>query len=432
MRCVNHTLHRELIDVNRRFVFASFKQFIVLLLGFASGLPLALSASTLQAWYAVSGVDIITIGSLALVGQPYMFKFLWAPVLDYYIPPLLGRRRGWMVLTQIVLIITLLVMSQLNPTAHPGWLAMVACALAFASATQDVAIDAYRAEILQPEERGLGAAMAVGGYRLGMLFSGGFALLLASKIQWQATYQLMALTMLVGGVASIIAPRPAVAEQAPLQLHQAVVLPVREFFSRPHAWEFIALIVLFKLGETFTSTSGIMTNPFLLQGMHFSLATVGMVNKVIGVGAVLFGIFLGGILLTRISLFYALAVFGLLQGISNLSYAVLSIVGKSFTVLVITVLFDNVSAGLGNAAIIALLMGLCDARFTATQFALLSAIAISGRVLLGPLAGWMVAELGWTQFFIWTFFMALPGVFLAWWMRNRVEHLLSPSVTISS
>lgn len=398
-----------------------FKQFIILLLGFSSGLPLALSASTLQAWFAVSGIDVVTIGSLALVGQPYMFKFLWAPLLDFLAPAGMERRRGWMLLMQLAVILVLLAMSFCQPTQHTLILAGLATALAFASATQDVAIDAYRADILLEKERGIGAAMAIGGYRLGMLVSGGVALMMADKLGWQLTYQVMALSMLVGVIASLISPSLDTDRAPSIPFSKALSAPIKNYFSRPYAWHFIALILLFKLGETFTSTSGIMTNTFLLQGVGFSLSTVGMVNKLVGVGAVIFGVFIGGVLLTRMCIYDALILFGLLQGVSNLCYCIVSIVGKNMAWLMTTVVFDNIAAGCGNAAILALLMSLCDKRYSATQFALLSAIAISGRILLGPVAGLMVSVMGWTQFFVWTFFLALPGVACAYWFKLNAD-----------
>lgn len=389
----------------------------ILLLGFASGLPLALSASTLQAWYAVSNVDIITIGALALVGQPYVFKFLWAPFLDRYMPPLFGRRRGWMLLTQLALMATLIGMSFYQPVEHPGTLALLALLLAFFSASQDIAVDAYRVDVLKPEERGMGAAMGVMGYRMGMLISGAFALILADKLGWAETYQLMSGFMLIGLLASVLGPEPE-ACPSPLTLKEAVVEPFREFWSRPHAFLLLLFIVLYKLSEAFTSTTGVMSNVFLLQGLHFSLTTVGMVNKGVGLLATLLGVFLGGLLLTRIRLYRALMVFGWMQALTNLLYMWLAMVGKNYHLLMLAVFSDNLSAGLGTAAVLALMMSLCDHRYSATQFALFSAIAAIGRVTLGPLAGVMAKALGWPHFFLWTFIIALPGLLLLYYLQR--------------
>lgn len=390
----------------------------ILLLGFASGLPLALSATTLQAWFAVSNVDIITIGSLALVGQPYVLKFLWAPLLDRYMPPLFGRRRGWMLLTQIAISFALIAMSFYNPQSHPGILASLALLLAFFSASQDIAVDAYRVDVLLPEQRGLGAAMGVLGYRMGMLVSGAFALILADKLGWAATYQIMSVFMIVGMFASVLGPEPDVSP-VPASLREAVIEPFREFWSRPSAFLILLFIVLYKLSEAFTSTSGVMTNAFLLQGLHFSLSAVGMVNKGIGLLATLLGVFLGGILLTRMRLYSALMLFGWMQALTNLLYMWLALAGKNYHILMIAVFSDNLSAGLGTAAVLAFMMALCDHRYSATQFALFTAIAAITRVVLGPLAGVMVEAMGWAHFFLWTFILALPGLLLLYFLERR-------------
>lgn len=395
---------------NRRLISIFF-------LGFSSGLPLALVSSTLLAWYAVSGVDVVTIGLLALVGQPYVFKFFWAPFIDRFLPPLLGRRRGWILLTQLLLTLLIVIMSYYSPSEHPALLASLAFICAFLSASQDIAIDAYRTDLLNPDERGLGAAVAVGGYRIAMLVSGGLALIFADQLGWHWTYFIMALLMLLMTIVTWFSPEIAADNLRPATLRQAVVEPFREFMSRKHALAFLLLIILYKLGEAFTSSSGLMTNVFLLQGLGFSLTTVGTINKGFGLIATLVGVFSGGVLMTRIGLFSALLSFGILQAVSNLSYMWLAIAGKSIPILIFAIAFDNFSAGLGTAAVVALIMSLCDARYSATQFALLSSLSAVGRVLLGPFTGVVVSYLGWVQFFLWTFVVALPAIILLWWLR---------------
>ena len=394
------------------------KQFFVFVLGFASGLPLALCGSTLQAWFAVSGVDVIVISSLALVGQPYLYKFIWAPLLDRFMPLPLERRRGWILLTQVSIVVLLILMSYFEPQSNAGLLAALAFALAFASATQDVAVDAYRADLLESTERGIGAAMAVTGYRVGMLLSGGVALIMAERIGWHLTYLLMAAAMLLGCIASLFAPRLPHTVRSPQTLKAAFTEPLKEFFSRKNAWLILLLIIMFKLGDAFTSTSGSMSTTFLLQGLGFSLTTVGQINKMIGLAAVLSGVFVGGWLLIRVAVYDALIWFGLLQAISNLGYVLLAIVGKNVSMLITVVIIENFAAGLGNAVIIAFLMSLCDARYSATQYAFLSAIAVAPRILLGPLAGVAVFHFGWVTFFVWTFLLGLPGVLLAYWFKH--------------
>lgn len=380
----------------------------VLFLGFSSGLPLALTSSTLQAWFTVSGIDLVTIGALTLVAQPYVYKFLWAPLMDRFVPPLLGRRRGWMLLTQCSLIITIAAMAFLNPIHYEKLMSILAVVIAFLSASQDIAIDAYRTDVLHPEERGLGAAYAVAGYRMAMLISGGLALITAQWYGWQFTYLMMSGLMLIGVISSWFAPQTHNESPVPQTMYQAVVEPFREFLKRNNAMAFLLLIVLYKLGEAFTTTAGSLSTTFLLRGLGFSLATVGTVNKGVGVIATMFGVFLAGFLMTRIRLYRALFAFAVLQAFANLLFTLLAMVGKNYVLMATVIFFDNFCAGLGMAALVALIMSLCDPRYTATQFALLSALAAMPRVFSGPIAGIAVEYLGWTHFFFWTFILALP------------------------
>ena len=258
-------------------VFRSRKILVLLLLGFSSGLPLALTGGTLQAWLTVKGVDLTTIGLFALVGQPYTYKFLWAPLMDRYTIPLLGRRRGWLVLTQLALLGTIAWMGTLSPQASPWLLAALALAVAFLSSSQDIVSDAYRTDVLGAEERGAGAAVSVFGYRIAMLVSGGLALILAdSWLGWTGTYWLMAALMLVGVVAVWFAEEPEAPPRAPHTLEQAVSEPMREFFARDGAWLLLVLIILYKLGDAF---AGSLSTAFLIRGPGFSLTEVGLVNK---------------------------------------------------------------------------------------------------------------------------------------------------------
>ena len=390
----------------------------VLLLGFASGLPLALTGSTLQAWFTVSGVDIVTIGFLGLVGQPYVYKFLWAPLMDRFVPPLMGRRRGWILVTQLALLLTILLMSGQNPAQEPLLIGLIALTVAFLSASQDIAIDAYRADVLRPEERGLGAAMSVGGYRIAMLVSGGLALILADQIGWQETYLIMAGLMGVGMLATWIGPEPERPAAVPPSMVAAVVEPLREFLSRRGALALLLLIILYKLGDAFAGT---LSTAFLIRGAGFSPTDVGAINKGVGLFATLFGVFAGGTLLIRLGLFRSLLLFGALQAVTNLAFMVLAAVGKSYPIMVSAIFLENLAGGMGTAAFVALLMALCDHRYTATQFALLSALAAVGRVFVGPAAGYLVEAVGWFQFFFWTFIAALPGLLLLLALREQLE-----------
>ena len=393
---------------------------VTLLLGFSSGLPLALTGSTLQAWFTVSGVNIVTIGFLGLVGQPYIYKFLWAPLMDRYVPPLLGRRRGWLLLTQAGLLVTIIAMGTLSPAVTPWHLGLLALAVAFLSASQDIVIDAYRTDLLRPAERGLGAAAVVGGYRVAMLVSGGVALIMSEWLGWRATYTLMGVLMAVGILATLIGPEPERQVVPPRTLADAVWKPFWEFITRPGAAGLLLMIVLYKFGDAFAGT---LTTAFLIRGAGFSPADVGAIYKSLGLFATLLGIFLGGTLMAELGLFRSLLWFGILQGVSNLSFVALAAAGKSYPLMVFAVTLENFTAGMGTAAFVAMLMALCDARYTATQYALLSALSAVGRVFLGPPAGYLVESLGWGKFFFVTFIAALPGLGLLWLLRRRVEDL---------
>lgn len=401
-------------------IFRSRRVAVVCLLGFSSGLPLALTSGTLQAWMTVSGVDLATIGIFTLVGIPYTWKFLWAPFMDRFVPPFLGRRRGWIAAMQALLGVGIAVMGSLNPATMPWALAALALMVAFISASQDVVFDAYRADVLRPAERGIGAAVSVLGYRLAMLVSGALALILSDRIGWQNTYWLMAALMVAAIGATLFGPEPEVELKPPKTLTEAVIEPLREFFSRHGAWGLLLLIVLYKLGDAF---AGSLTTAFLIRGVEFTPTEVGAINKGMGLIATLIGVVFGGVLTARLGLFRSLLLFGILQAISNLTFMWLASIGKDYAVMVLAVGFENLAGGMGTAAFVALLMSMCDKRFTASQFALLSALAAVGRVYVGPASGYMVEAIGWTTFFGFTFLMALPGLWLLFAMRRTVENM---------
>jgi len=398
-------------------VFRDRRIAFVMFLGFFSGLPLALSGGTLQAWMASSGVDIKTIGLFTLVGLPYTLKFLWSPLMDRFVPRVLGRRRGWLAMTQIALFGCLLMMGALSPQYAVLALALLALTLAFLSASQDIAFDAYRTDVLDPKQRGAGAAVSVLGYRLAMIAAGALALVLADHIGWQLTYWLMAALMFSGVAFTLLAPEPETPVEAPKSLQAAVVQPFREFFTRRGALALVLLVVLYKLGDAF---AGSLTTTFLLRGPGFTLTEVGAINKGLGLAATIIGALFGGALMVKLRLYRALMLFGVLQAISNLTFMWLALAGKNYTLMVAAVGIENLAGGMGTAAFVALLMSLCDRRYTATQFALLSAAASIGRVLVGPPSGVMVEALGWAPFFFVTFLIALPGLALLWWLRSNL------------
>ena len=391
---------------------------VVLFLGFSSGLPLALTGGTLQAWLTTSGVDTATIAAFSLVGLPYVLKFLWAPVMDRFVPPLLGRRRGWMILTQILLLCFLILMAGLRPGQSAMLVGTLAVVVAFCSASQDIAVDAYRADLLRPAERGFGAAMSVAGYRFAMLVSGGLALIIADHAGWSLTYGVMAALMSVGIVSAALGPEPAQPASPPASLVKAAVDPFRDFLTRKRAAYLLALIILYKLGDAFAGT---LTTTFLIRALEFSLTDVGVVNKWLGVAATLVGGLAGGALMLRFGLFRCLLGFGVLQAVTNLGFMALALAGHNYLGMVSVIVLENLAGGMGTAVFVALLMSLCDHRYTATQFALLSAVASLGRVLIGPPAGMLVEAVGWAPFFLASFVVALPGLGMLVFLRPDVQ-----------
>ena len=394
----------------------------LLVLGFASGLPLALTGGTLQAWATVENVSLQEIGFLTLVGTAYTLKFFWAPLVDRYVPPLLGRRRGWMVVTQILLAFGLIGMGLLSPGDSLGPLALIAVLVAFFSATQDIAFDAYRTDLLRPSERGAGAALSVLGYRLAMLVSGGLALILADQwLGWGQTYALMGGLMLLAVLATLMAPEPENPGQAPVSLREAVVEPFKEFFSRPQVWMLLLLIVLYKLGDAF---AGALSTTFLIRGAGFTPTEVGTVNKLLGLTATIFGALAGGALMAKLGLYRSLMAFGILQAVSNFGYWLIAVGPQSIWLMAFGVGLENICGGMGTAAFVALLMGLCNQQFSATQFALLSALSAVGRTYLaGPLTPPLVESFGWPTFFAMTVLIALPGLWLLRRRRQDIEAL---------
>ena len=386
-------------------------------LGFVSGLPLALTAGTLQAWLTVVGLDLKTIGIFTLVGLPYTLKFLWAPFMDRLVPPWLGRRRGWMLVMQISVALGLAAMALTGPGQHAEILGILALMVAFLSASLDIVFDAYRTDVLLRPERGFGAAVWVNGYRCALLLASAGALLLADRIGWQNTYLLLAAIMAAGIVTILVSPEPSEPSTPPASLAEAVSGPLKEFFTRPGVVGLLALIVLYKIGDAVAAS---LQTAFLIGGMGFSVSEVGYV-KGLGIGATLIGALAGGVAMAKLGMVRSLLLFGLLQAVSNLGFMWLSWMGKSYAALTASILVENVTGGMGTAAFIALIMSLCDHRYTATQFALLSSLEALGRVFSGRPSAELVEMVGWGQFFFWSFLFALPGIWLVWGLRAQLD-----------
>ena len=386
----------------------------LLFLGFASGLPYNLTRDTLSAWITVEGLKLSTIGwFVGLANAPATLKFLWSPLVDRFVPPFLGRRRGWMVLTQVALVVAIATMGLQKPAQALQLLAINAIAIAFLSATQDIAIDAYRTDVLEEREVGAGVAIWVTGYRIALLLTGALALRWADQFSWSMVYFFMAALIGIGLLSAIWAPEPVSDEASsrPETLVDAVYLPFVDFFQRSGILRgvfILAFIVLYKLDDYLAAN---MTTPFLVK-TGFSLSAIGDIKGGMGLIATIVGGLVGGAVLSKIGINRSLWVFGGFQAISNLAYFSLALVGKSYPLMVVTVNIENFSAGLGTAAFLGFLMSLCNPRFSATQYALLSSlVAISREVFASP-GGAIAQSTGWPLFFFLTFLVALPGLFL--------------------
>lgn len=382
--------------------------FIVFLLGFSSGLPLALVTGTLQAWFAQSDMPLLATGALSLVGLPYSLRMLWAPLLDRFSLCASGKRRSWILAMQLLLLLGFNLMAWLSPQVSGHYMALLALLLAFFSATQDIAIDAQRIEYLPVREHGLGASLGVMGYRLAMLVSGGFALILAFHFGWAFTYRCMGLFMLLAMAATFWSKEPE--HRASNHYSSGIaayVEPLKSFFSRPQAILLLLFIIFYKTGESFTaSTSGIVM-PFLIQGLGFSIDTIGYINKIVGIAALLSGGLFAGFILMRCSLYRSLLFFGIFQALTNILFVLLAENAKNVYLLTMAVVFDNLAAGMLSTALVTFFMRIVDQRFTATQFSFLAAISTIPRLISGPLAASLQMRLGWTGLYQLSVILAL-------------------------
>ena len=396
-------------------VIFSGRMLVTLLMGFACGLPLLLTGSVLQAWMKKDGVDLATIGLFALVGLPYTLKFLWAPLLDRYTVRLMGRRRGWLLIAQTGLILSIVGLALTQPAEAPWVVAGVALLITFFSATQDIVVDAYRREALADEELGLGASLYVNGYRVGMLLASGGGLILADFIPFQLVYLVMAAVLLVGVATTLAAPEPEAPEGKPRHLKEAVIDPFVEYFRRQDAVLILLFVLLYKVGDTMASH---MSVPFYLD-IGFSNSEIGTVVKLFGFWATILGGFLGGVLILRLGIYRSLWSFGLLQGVSTAGFALLALVGHSIPALAAVIAFENLSGGMGTAAYVAFMASLTNKRFTATQYALLSSFMGIPRVIVASPTGFMAEAMGWVGFFALSALIAIPGLLLLWWLHQR-------------
>jgi PAT family beta-lactamase induction signal transducer AmpG len=398
-----------------------------LALGFASGLPLLLTYSTLSAWLATNGVRRAAIGTFALVGTPYAFKFLWAPFMDRVPPPLpMGRRRGWGITVQILLIGAILALGMSDPKHNLPRMAVLAVLVAFLSASQDIVIDAWRVESLTPDQQAPGAAMIQSGYRIAMLVSGAGGLLIANYAGWFAAYATMAAFVGVGMLVFLLCPEPKVAVkdvraagsgwQAVQQAFvTAVIGPFRDFMRRP-LWPLILVCIFgYKLGE---AMAGVMSTPLYIS-LGFSLPEIAFASKVFGFFSIVAGALLGGVVTTKFGIRRSLIVCGVLQSIGNLFFVLQAVGGHRIGYLALCVTAENLTGAMAGTALVTYLSSLCSPAYTATQYALLAALASLGRTVVASSGGILSERIGWVRFFLVTSVAALPAVLLLIWIGPR-------------
>ncbi|MEO8320557.1 MAG: MFS transporter [Bradyrhizobium sp.] len=411
---------------------------IVLLLGFSSGLPLALSGSTLLVWMRESGVDLGTIGLFALVGTPYTLKFLWAPLVDALHVPLFtrafGRRRGWLVFSQLLLIIAILLLALTDPARSPLYVALGALLVATMSSTQDIVVDAFRVESLPESEQAAGMAAYVAAYRIGMLVSTAGALFIVSGFEgtgiarsqaWTWGYVVMAALVLIGTITALVATEPEQSARAEAATHgetafarvlKAAVGAFSEFLTRRDAFAALAFVVLFKFTDAF---SGTMTAPFVID-LGFTRNDYAAIVKGVGLAATLIGGFAGGFVARRYSLAASLWIGGMLQAIANLSFSWLALVGVNQWALAFAITAENFTSAIGTVIFVAYLSALCrNPLHTATQYALLTALAAVGRTYLSSGAGYVAKAVGWPLFFAICGVVAIPSLILLIWLQRR-------------
>jgi PAT family beta-lactamase induction signal transducer AmpG len=391
-------------------VILSRRMLVALIMGYVAGLPLELTSFVLKTWLAEDGVDLTTIGLFAFVHLPYALKFIGAPVLDRFAIPLFGRRRGWLLIFQTGLMISVFSLGTTNPGQNPTMVACFALLVAFFSASQDTVIDAYRREDLADEELGLGSSLYVSGYRVGMLLATGGGLILADHMPFSMVYAIMAACLLPGLITTLMTPEPATPFGTPKSMREAVVEPFAEYFQRHNALWILAFILLYKIGDTM---AGSMTAAFYVD-LNYTKTEVGTVVKLFGFWAIMGGSLLGGIVMLRIGISRSLWIFGVLQAVSTAGFAVLSLIGHQVFALAAVIAFENLSAGMGTAAYAGFMASITNKKFTATQYALLTSLMGVPRVFASAGAGYLAEaeNMGWTGFFIFCTLIAIPGMLL--------------------
>ncbi len=377
-------------------------------LAIPSGLPLGLVIVTLPVWMSDVGVDIRTVGLFLLVQLPWNLKFLWAPLLDRWALGWPGRRRSWILLAQVFVMLGTAAFAVLDPRQSTLAIAALALFVTFWSATQDIAYDAWTVDVLEPDEQGVANGLRVATYRVAMYLAGAVAIAASQTVPWHLIFVALAAVFVPSMALTVWAPEPAVAPAAPRSLAEAVWGPLAQFFRRPRALEVALFVATFKLAD---NLAGALVSPFLLQ-VGFAKVQIGLAQKTIGLLCTILGSIAGGALTTAWGLNRALWVFGVLQGVTAAGYAVVAWAGTNLPVMYGAVAVETLTAGMGTAAFLALLMRLTSRRYAATQFALLSSLMGVSRTLMGPVAGYGAAQLGWLRFFALTPLAAIPGLLL--------------------
>lgn len=403
--------------LNRRMLICVF-------LGFSSGLPLFILLSLLQAWLAKSGLNVKALGLFALVMFPYTWKFLWSPLMDRYNFGPLGRRRGWMALTQVLLFLGIGAMGMLDPRTQITAIAAMASVVAFLSASQDIVIDAYRREILPDNEQGLGSAVHVNAYKVAGMVPGALSLILADQMPWQGVFWITAAFMLPGLFCTLLIEEPKVYGIPPKNIREAVVLPFQEFIRRDGwgtALAVLGFIFLYKLGDSMATA---LATKFYLD-LGFSMTQIGAIAKTTGFWASIGGGIIGGVWMVQLGINRGLWIFGVVQAVAILGFAWLAHTGANTILLAAVIGFEAFGVGLGTAAFVAYIARTTDPRYTATQFALFTSLAAVPRTFINSSVGFIVAETGWFLFFLLCFALALPGMLMlpkvAPWKEKVIE-----------
>jgi PAT family beta-lactamase induction signal transducer AmpG len=384
------------------------KMLAMFTLGFSSGFPFYVIREVLKAWLTDANIDLGTIGLFSAVALPYTWKFVWSPAMDGITLPFLGRRRGWMLLTQLVLLILIGTMGQINPAESLKMMAVVAFSIALFSASQDIVLDAFRREYLTDEELGLGTGIWMNAWRFGMFASTGTAFFLADRIGYPAVHLVLCAMMGIGIITTLLVSEPDTGVRPPQSLQETVVEPFREFFSRGGAWWVLAFILLYKLGD---NMAGAMNIPFILK-MGFTKQEYFVIVKGVGMLALFGGAFLGGIVMIRLGIANSLWVFGILQAVSTAGFALLVVFGKNQILLSGIVAFEFLATGLGQAAYASYMAVQTNKRFTATQYAMMTSLMAIPGTVAASVTGYMAEYLGWVVFYILCSLVALPGLLL--------------------